>query len=521
MNPTLITLADLAAMLPLLVLTVTSIVVMLVIALKRNHRLIAVLTGLSLLLALASLSIAGDYAPREVTRLLIVDGYGLFFMAVLLACGVAVTALCYVYFKRRPGLNEELYLLLLIALLGAAVLATSSHFASFFLGLELLSVALFALIPYSHATDSRHPIEAGAKYLVLAGVASAVLLFGMALVYAETGALSFTDLGTLIRLANTASPYVLIGAALIISGLAFKLSLVPFHMWAPDVYQGAPAPVAAFLATVSKAAVFVLLMRWFLQLELYRSPSVLYVLSALALLSMLAGNLLALLQNNVKRLLAYSSIGHMGYLLVALIATSALGVEGAMYYVVAYVVMTLGAFAAVTLMSSHAGPERERIEDYRGLFWRRPWLAASFSAMLLSLAGIPLTVGFVAKFYVIAAGLQAALWVLLAGVIVGSVMGLFYYLRLIVVMYASPEEYARERGAPRSFPGHFVMITLTSLVLLFGLFPAGLIDVIRAALQAGSGQVSWAAPAPRPGSAYALAPPGSTAAPPSKSSPPP
>lgn len=511
-----ITFADLAAMLPLLVLTAASVVVMLTIALRRDHRLIALLTGVSLLLALMSLPLAGDHAPRQITSLLVIDGYALFLIALLLATGIGVTALSYVYYQRRAGLNEELYVLLLIALLGAAVLVSSSHFASLFLGLELLSVSLFALVPYTLIGKTRLPVEAGAKYLVLAGVASAVLLFGMALIYADIGALSFTDIG--MRIADetyVTSPYLLIGAALIIAGLAFKLSLVPFHMWTPDVYQGAPAPVTAFLATVSKGAVFALLIRWFLHLELYRFSSVLAVLGVLALLSMIVGNLLALWQANVKRVLAYSSIAHMGYLLVALIATSGLGVEAAVYYLVAYIIMTLGAFAVVTLMSLPDGAERDHIDDYRGLFWRRPWLAASFTTMLLSLAGIPLTVGFIGKFYIVAAGLDAALWVLLAAVIVGSIIGLFYYLRLIVVMYSSQDDSIGAHAAVRSLPGQLVIVALTSLVLLLGLFPAALIDGIRATLmQQADGSVSLVVPAPHPAAPHALARRGSAPAPP-------
>ena len=225
-------------------------------------------------------------------------------------------------------------MLLLTAALGAVVLAASSHFASLFLGFELLSVSLFALLAY--VRDRRPGLEAGAKYLVLSGVSSAFLLFGIALVYAELGTLEFV--GVAERLADgVASAFLAGGLALLVAGIAFKLSLAPFHMWTPDVYQGAPAPITAFLATVSKGAVFVVLLRYFLQSRAFDHREVLFALSLIAGASMLIGNVLALLQQNVKRILAYSSISHLGYLLVTFIAGGAFALESSGYYLVAYI----------------------------------------------------------------------------------------------------------------------------------------------------------------------------------------
>ena len=472
--------ADLLALLPVIVLTGATVTIMLVVSLKRDHRLVALLTFVAFTLAIASILPAASHA-RDVAGLLRIDGYALFVMALLLTASLLVGVLCYFYYRVRPGVHEELYLLLMMATLGALVLAASNHFAAFFLGLELLSVSLFALVPYTLAGPQRLPVEAGAKYLVLAGVATAALLFGIALVYAALGSLSFPVIGERLLANNaTAYPYLLTGVALITVGVAFKLSLVPFHMWTPDVYQGAPAPITGYLATVSKAAVFALLLRWFLELGLDRYSQVGYLLGMLALVSMLVGNLLALLQQSVKRLLAYSSIAHMGYLLVALLAVNSLGVEAVLFYLVAYVIMNLGAFAVVSVMSSSGTDEHDDISHFQGLFWRRPWLAVTFTGMLLSLAGIPLTVGFVGKFYIVAAGVEAALWVLLAAVIVGSVIGLYYYLRLVVVMYMAVEEPVSSRAAPRMpLPATLVLVTLTALLLGLGVFPAGLIDAIQ------------------------------------------
>jgi NADH-quinone oxidoreductase subunit N len=412
-----------------------------------------------------------------------VDHYALFFTGLILLATLVVVILSYGYHQGRRGRHEERYLPLLLAALGGSALTGSRHFAAFFLSLELLSVALFALIAYPGY--ARHPLEAGVKYLVLAGVSSSFLLFGMALIYAELGTMDFSAMGDRLLAADDLySPYRLMGLAMIMIGVGFKLSLAPFHFWTPDVYEGAPAPVTAFLATVSKGAVFALLLRYLIETDAYRYQPLLLMLSLIAIASMLVGNLLALLQTNVKRILAYSSIAHLGYLLVALLAGGALAVEAVSYYLVAYFVTTLGAFGIVTLLS---GPEwsvthweRNALEDYRGLFWQRPWLAGMFTAMLLSLAGIPLTAGFIGKFYVFAAGAQASLWWLLIVLIIGSALGLCYYLRIIMVMTLSP--LSGRPGYPTLPPaarlGGMTLILLALLLVWLGIYPAPLIELI-------------------------------------------
>lgn len=479
---------DLIALLPLLILATAVLAILLIIAFRRHHGLVTAATAAGLILTLASLPMAASVIPRRVTPLLIVDHYTLFFMGLILMATLVVVVLAYGYLRGRRGRHEELYLLLLLAALGGSALAGSQHFASFFLSLELLSVSLFALIAYPGY--ARHPLEAGVKYLVLAGVSSSFLLFGMALIYAELGTMDFSAMSErLLAMDYLYSPYLLAGLAMIITAVGFKLSLVPFHLWTPDVYEGAPAPVTAFLTTVSKGSVFALLLRYIVETDAYRYQSLLLMLSLIAAASMLVGNLLALLQNNVKRILAYSSIAHFGYLLVALLAGGALAVEAVSYYLVAYFVMTLGAFGIITLLS---GPEwsvthweRSALDDYRGLFWQRPWLAGSFTTMLLSLAGIPLTAGFVGKFYVLAVGAEATLWSLLIVLIIGSTIGLFYYLRIIVVMTLSPV--SSRPGYPAlgraAMLSGITLIILTFLLVGLGIYPSPLIELIKTAAQ--------------------------------------
>jgi NADH-quinone oxidoreductase subunit N len=275
---------------------------------------------------------------------------------------------------------------------------------------------------------------------------------------------------------------LLTGLMLVLTGVGFKLAVVPFHLWTPDVYEGAPLPVTAFIATVSKGGMFALLLRWFHVHDVGLAGAPGLVLSIIAIASMLTGNLLALTQNNIKRILAYSSIAHMGYLLVALLAGGALGAPAATYYLTAYMATILGAFGLMTVLSGSRW-EAASIDDYRGLFWRRPLVAGAFTTMLLSLAGIPLTAGFLGKFYVIAAGASQSRWVLLFTLVVSSTIGLFYYLRIIVAMYAQPGdaglgEDSRTPALPLG--ATLALAALTGLVFLLGVYPAPLWNAIIA-----------------------------------------
>jgi NADH-quinone oxidoreductase subunit N len=472
----MISTTDLIALLPLIVLSGTAVLAMLAISFHRNHQLVFVLTVAGILAALVAVFPAAGLVPRPVTPLLLVDRYALAFTVLAGAAGLAVVCLCRDYFAGRVDQPEELYLLILTALLGAGVLAAARHFATFFLGLETLSVSLFALIAYPYRDE--RALEAGMKYLVLSGAASGFLVFGMALVYADTGVLDFAGLAT-----ASGTLVDIIGMILIVVAVGFKLSLVPFHLWTADVYQGAPAPVTSLLATVSKGAVFVLLLRYTVAGGLVRAPVLSEVLSLIAIASMLVGNLLALQQGNVKRILAYSSIAHMGYLLIVLVAGARIGgafaAEALLFYLAAYFATTLAAFGVVTVLSP-ADREAESLEDYDGLFRTRPWPAAVFTVALLSLAGIPLTAGFVGKFYLFAAGGQGELWVLIGALIVGSGLGLYYYLRVISHMVRDSEATAVAEGTAGAVPlvANLVLGVLLIVVVGLGVWPAGLIDVL-------------------------------------------
>ncbi|MBV9763778.1 MAG: NADH-quinone oxidoreductase subunit N [Acidobacteriaceae bacterium] len=469
--------AALNASLPLLALAATSVVVMIAIAIKRNHAATAAIAFAGVAVSFIRLWPASAVAPIQVSSLLTIDRYALVYVGLLLAATAAVILLAYPYLENRSEHKEEFYLLLLLAALGSVVLAASSHMVSFFLGLELLGISLYALISYPRIEAL--PLEAGIKYLVLAASSSAFLLFGLALIYVANGSMDLTGAAS-PSTSGAMSVSYLAGTMLVITGIGFKLAVVPFHLWTPDVYQGAPLPVTAFVATVSKGGVFAFLLRW-LHAGSGSNGALLVSLTIIAIASMLAGNLLALRQTNVKRLLAYSSIAHMGYFLVAVVAGGSMGSAAATYYLIAYIVTILGAFGSLVALSS-GGREMETFEDIRGLFWRQPALASVFTAMILSLAGIPLTGGFLGKFYVLTAGASATAWTLVIVLIISSTIGLVYYLRIIVAMFSIPEEPGTENIPRRlGITSGLVLGLLTAALFVLGVYPAPLWNAITAA----------------------------------------
>jgi NADH-quinone oxidoreductase subunit N len=467
--------------LPLIVLSAASVIVMLTVACYRNHRLTYFLTLATTVVAFLILPVISSQVPAQVTPLLLIDGYALFYSGLILLSLLAVTLLSYDYLNGRRESPDEYYILLLIATLGSIILVASSHFASFFLGLEILSISLYALIAYD-----RRPlmIEAGLKYLVLAAASSSFLLFGMALIYAQLGTMSFSEIASKLPSAGAIDLVYAVAIVMIIIGIGFKLSLVPFHMWTPDVYQGAPAPVTAYIATVSKGAVFALLLRYFSGVELHVYGSLFVIFTIIAIISMFTGNLLALFQTNIKRLLAYSSIAHLGYLLVAFLSSGPLRVSAVTFYLVAYFVMTLGAFGVVAVLSGKEN-DADEIEAYHGLVKRRPVLAATLTVMLLSLAGMPLTAGFIGKFYLVAAGVGSMLWLLVITLLVNSVIGLFYYLRVIAVMYVRELEPGVIAPA-RLMTGNLVLAALFVALVWLGVYPGPVLEMIQA-IRLGAG----------------------------------
>ncbi|RKG38185.1 NADH-quinone oxidoreductase subunit NuoN [Acinetobacter rongchengensis] len=472
--------SDLMPLAPVMIVALTAIVVMILTAIKRNHNLIATASVVGLNLAAIDvlfMMFGGAYAPSNVMNMFMVDPFTLLYQLIIIIAALACCTLSHAYIETYKDNREELYILMLISVAGAMLMVASSHYASFFISLELMSIPVYGLLAYTHQRTKS--LEAGVKYLVLSATASAMLLMGMAYLYAYTGSLAFYESFQALFEAIK-QPMVVLGLGLITFAIAFKLSLAPFHKWTPDVYQGAPAPIATFLATVAKVATIGLMVRFILTSGAILVPSVVTIITVIAVLSILVGNFLAVRQVNLKRILGYSSIAHFGYLLIALVSMTYASLGSVSVYVVTYTLTTIGAFGAVALMSSPYNnvDEAESLADYRGLFWRRPVLTATLTVMMLSLAGIPLTAGFIGKFMVVMAAVTTQHWFLAAMVVVGSGIGLYYYLRVMVVMYMTPPENPRIDAVDHwgQKVGGIMVLGAAALVLLIGIYPDPIIN---------------------------------------------
>ncbi|MBM4406297.1 MAG: NADH-quinone oxidoreductase subunit N [Chloroflexi bacterium] len=428
-----------------------------------------------------------DVSERGFNGFLGLDSFSLFFKFLLLGVAAAVILASQdaaASFRRRQG---EFYALILLSTAGLMLLASARELMTVYLALELSTLSAIALVAFSKDKPST---ESAVKYLVLSGISSAVMLYGMAMVFGVTGSTeldAIADNLPVTRLLD--SPALLAGVVFMAAGFAFKISSFPFQMWVPDVYQGAPVPVAAFLSVASKAAGFAVILRVFNAAfgDLSLDWSMLFAF--LAVLSMSIGNLVAILQNDIRRLLAYSTIAHAGYIIIGLAAVAArtpggdaIGAEGVLFYLVGYAFTNLGAFFAVIAIAKKLNSYR--IDDYRGLGKRAPGDAALLTVCLLSLTGIPPTVGFWAKLYLFNAAAEAnLLWLIVAGAI-NSVASAYFYLRIIKTMYMERSG-KEDQELPESSPSLALSLVAASAgVLFFGVAPAFLLDF---ALRAVSG----------------------------------
>ena len=379
------------------------------------------------------------------------------------------------------GLDKaEFYLLVLFATLGMMVMISASHFITIYLGLELLSLSLYALVALDR--DSARATEAAMKYFVLGAMASGLLLYGMSMVYGATGTLEIGGVAQAIYHGVANKTVLVFGLVFLVSGLAFKLGVVPFHMWIPDVYQGAPTAVTLFIGTAPKLAAFAMAMRLLVYGMFELADQWQAMLMIMAVLSIALGNLAAIAQTNLKRMLAYSTISHMGYMLLGLISGVAAGdrhfalnaYSSAMYYTVSYVMMSLGTFGMILLLS-RPGFEAENLDDFKGLNQRSPWFAAMMGMLMFSMAGVPFFIGFFAKFSVLLAVVDTGhVWLAVVAVFF-SLIGAFYYLRVVKLMYFD----AAADNAPivASFDMRLLLSANGLAVALFGLFPQVLMSL--------------------------------------------
>ena len=407
--------------------------------------------------------------------LFVVDGFARF-MKLLILAGAALSVVLALDYNEREGIGRfEFPVLILLSTVGMMIMCSTSSLMTLYLGLELQSLSLYVLCAF--ARDELRSAEAGLKFFVLGALASGLILYGISLAYGFAGTMQFGELARVLSAPGAASAGLVVGVVFIVAGLAFKLSAVPFHMWTPDVYEGAPTPVTAFMSTAPKVAA-VALMRRVLEVpfgQLLQQWSGLIVLIAIA--SMLLGSLAAIGQTSIKRLMAYSSIGHMGYALVGLAVGTAEGVRGVMVYMVAYVFMSAGVFACIIAMR-RKGRALEKISDLSGLARTDPGLALAMAVFMFSMAGIPPFSGFFGKLYVFLPAVQSGYWTLAVIGVLTSVVGAYYYLRIIKVMYFDPAEPAFD---PRPSSLTFVAGVGALVTALFFVFPAPVVAAAQSA----------------------------------------
>ncbi len=423
--------------------------------------------------------------------LISIDGYSLFFRAVFLVMAIVIVLSSVEYVRKNLEYPGEYYAILVFAVVGMMLMSASRELLTAYISLELLSFSLYVLVSFDRYNPRSN--EGGTKYILLGAVSSALLLFGISQIFGLTGTTRFDEIGSALSAAREISPGVLVGLVLIIAGLGFKVAAVPFHMWAPDAYEGAPIPITAFLAVASKAAAFALTIRFFAESMLPIIDEWQIILAILAALTMTVGNLVALAQTNLKRLLAYSSIAHVGYLLTGLAALAAveadgniqrnvshLAANGLMLHLVAYGITNSAAF--LCLAAFYNETKRDDIADLAGLARRAPFLSLVMAAALFSLAGLPVFAGFVSKFYLFSAvAAQGLLW--LAGLaIFTSLISLYYYLQVLRQMYIEEPKITNAIPVPKATVG-LLGVLLAGMVLV-GVYPAPIMKAIQHASEA-------------------------------------
>jgi NADH-quinone oxidoreductase subunit N len=458
-----------------LIVSGTLLMVLDVILRKQAREIYGHLSILALAAAMAAAVMANGSPGPAFSDLLIVDGFATFFRVLVIGVGILTVLSSYRFLAREGVETGEFHALLLFSIAGQCVMVSANELIMIFIGLEISSISSYVLAGYLR--DDKRANEAALKYFLLGSFATAFFLYGVAIVYGMTGSTNLTAIRTAVGGGPTAPAPVYIGVAvaLMFVGLAFKVSGAPFQIWAPDVYQGAPTPVSAFLTTGPKAAAFAIFLRIFMTAFEPISRDWYPLVWGSALLSMTIGNFAALIQSNIKRLLGYSSVAHAGYVLVALTAHSHVGTGAAMFYLAAYALMNIGAFAVV----SHLSGKGERlldVDDFAGLGVRQPGTAALLSVFLLSLIGVPLTGGFFGKLYIFKAALDSHLvWLTVLGLLTSAVAA-YYYLRILVVMYFHQPPEAAADLEPLSIGLRAALVIPALGTLFLGIFPTWVLD---------------------------------------------
>jgi NADH-quinone oxidoreductase subunit N len=459
---------------PLTIVTVTALVVIIIDALvKKNASITWWISLAGLLLTFVAAETAVGTKGTAFGGMVTTGGFADYFTMVFVAAGLTSILLSHSYIRKEQLEAGEYYALVLIGVAGMILMASAADLIIFFLGLEIMSICFYVLAGF--ARNRAESTEAALKYFLLGAFATGFLLFGIALVY---GTVRGTDLSAIIHAAPglAQSPWFMVGLAMILIGLAFKVAAVPFHMWVPDVYEGSPTTVSAFMSTGGKSAAFAVMLLLFAPGVMHSAASLRTVLSVIAALSMIVGNVIAISQISIKRMLAYSSIAHAGYILVGVVGANPTGSSGVLFYLMAYTMMNVGAFGVLSILESRDG-QNLTFDDYAGLSAKRPLLAALMAVFMFSLAGVPPFAGFFGKYYVFVGAIEGGYtWLAILGVIM-SVVSAYFYLRLVVVMYFKDQVSVIDEPVHAS---GVLALVLSALVLLgLGVYPSIILNITQ------------------------------------------
>jgi NADH-quinone oxidoreductase subunit N len=462
---------ELLAIAPLLCITVVSLVILLVEALiKQSERLGYWISIVGLIwtanLAVTTLPLRGTVFNSMIT----IGGYSSYFTLIFSLAAIFTIIFSREYFSQQQEKIGEFYLLVIFATIGMILMASAADLILLFIGLELMSICLYVLAGFFRKNILSN--EASLKYFLLGAFSTGFLLYGIALIYGATGSTNIEDISSKVP-SLLASPFFLFGSGLLLIGLAFKVGAVPFHMWVPDVYQGSPTTISGFMSTGAKAAAFAAFVIIFIN---FPSTEIKLILAILSAASMIVGNIIAISQSNVKRMLAYSSIAHAGYMLIGLAAGNQYGRDGILFYLLSYMLMNIGAFGIFSMIEKDE-EKNLNLDDYEGLGNRKPALAAILSVLMFSLAGIPPFAGFFGKYYIFIAAVNSNLtWLAILGVLT-SIVSVYFYLRLVVIMYF--KEGDLKTAYSISGLNYLVLAIIVLVITGIGIFPSSLLSIIN------------------------------------------
>nr|BET44567.1 MAG: NADH-quinone oxidoreductase subunit NuoN [Candidatus Aschnera chinzeii] len=473
------------AIFPILIIAMIIIIIMIIIICHRNHLINIIIIISSYSVALLYCIFIKKNLPLQITTLIYIDKISIFYTIIILISSIATIIISYLWYKKNKNIHEidEFCLLLIIASIGAILLTMTTNLITFFIGIEMISIPIFGLISYG--SNYHLTLEANIKYIILSVATSSILLFGIGLMYIELGNFNLFMFKPQFIKDITSQPLLMLSFGLILSSIGFKLAIVPFQTWAPDVYQVSPTPLILFLTTVSKISVFIILMRLIILLDITKNQQVIIVLTFITISTILLGNLLAITQSNIKRMLSYSSMSHIGYLIIPLISTKINNIELQniiSLYIISYMFANIGIFYIINNIANKIkNNDPYNIKNFFGIFYYQPKLTIILTILVLSLAGIPSTLGFISKMQIIFFTITNKLWLITLTILISSIISLIYYMKFISILYIEKEIIIDLQNFYKK-TNTIITIIISGLcaviLLIFGILPEYLLNII-------------------------------------------